>query len=55
MPEDKATKKFSELVQMTVRRLATIWEAGEGSLTVRVTDDNKEKKAKIEGGETERV
>lgn len=48
------TSKYTELVTLTVERLARLWEKGEGTLTIRVTDD-KGKHAKIEGGETERI
>ena len=52
MPED--ISKYTELVTKIIARLEKIWENGEGELTVRITDD-KGKRAKIEGGETDRI
>lgn len=45
---------YAKLISLVAERLARVWEKGEGTITIRVTDD-KGKHAKIEGGETERV
>jgi hypothetical protein len=49
------TIKYTELVTITIQRLQKIWECGEGQLTIKITDESGKKKAKIEGGETERI
>ncbi|GAG37876.1 unnamed protein product [marine sediment metagenome] len=48
-------KKIERLVVEVVTRLMEIWEAGEGSLEIKITDDNNQKKAKITGGKTGRI
>jgi hypothetical protein len=53
MPEEII--KYTELISKVISRLAKIWEKGEGQLTVKITDDNNVKKAKVEGGEVDRV
>jgi hypothetical protein len=47
--------KYTELLTITIQRLQKIWERGEGQLVIKVTDENDKKKAKVEGGETERI
>ena len=46
--------KFTELVSIVISRLAKIWEKGEGDLSIEIRDD-KGKKAKVKGGEVDRV
>uniref|UniRef100_A0A6H1ZRY5 Uncharacterized protein n=1 Tax=viral metagenome TaxID=1070528 RepID=A0A6H1ZRY5_9ZZZZ len=47
--------KYTELITKVIQRLERIWERGEGDLNVEVRNDNNKKRAKITGGETERV
>jgi hypothetical protein len=49
------TAKYTELISKIIVRLEKIWQEGEGRLEIIVTDDKGEKKAKILGGETERI
>jgi len=49
------TIKYTELITITIQRLQKIWECGEGQLTIKITDENDKKKAKVEGGETDRI
>lgn len=49
------TIKYTELITITIQRLQKIWERGEGQLTIKITDENDKKRAKVEGGETDRV
>ena len=53
--DDKSIHKFTTLVAKVIERLAEIWDSGEGSLEVKVTDEGGIKKAKIGGGKVERV
>ena len=48
-------KKYSELLTKVIARLEKIWELGEGNLSIEIRNDNNKKRAKIEGGEVERV
>lgn len=51
---DDEVTKYTELVTKVISRLDKIWQEGEGNLIIKITDDSG-KKAKIEGGATERV
>ncbi len=53
--QDEIAEKYTELLTVVIRRLGKIWEAGEGNLTIEVRDDNNTKKAKVMGGETDRI
>jgi len=55
MPEDKATKKFSELVTIVVARLSEGWEVGEADISVEIRGDGGNKRAKVMGGKVERI
>jgi hypothetical protein len=46
--------KYTELITKIIMRLEKIWQEGEGVLSIKITDD-KGKKAKLEGGETDRI
>ena len=53
---DKATiTKFTELLSTVNSRLAKIWEKEEGDLLIEVRKDNGILKAKIKGGEVDRI
>ena len=46
--------KYTELITKVIARLEEIWQEGEGFLSIKITDD-KGKRAKIEGGQTNRI
>ena len=47
--------KYTALITKVLMRLEEVWEEGEGHLIITITDDKGDKKAKIEGGKTNRI
>jgi len=54
-PTNKDICDFYELLRIAFKKIMDIWLKGEGSLEIKITDEKGRPRAKISGGEVERI